>query len=121
MNDLHPAVAAALAASGIPHRVVQHADLGVPVDGPRDAAAACGLEVGQITKTLLLGARDGRTFVVVTPVLDRLPLRTLAAALKAGRLSLACWRGARSWSAAARPASRSGSPPSTWSRSARPM
>src|SRR5258708_3872309 len=89
MNDLHPAVAAALAASGIPHSVVRHADLGVPVGGPRDVAAAFGLEIGQITKTLLLRARDGRTFVVVTPVLDRLPLRRLADALKAGRLSLA--------------------------------
>jgi Cys-tRNA(Pro)/Cys-tRNA(Cys) deacylase len=89
MNDLHPAIAAALAASGIPHSIVRHADLGVPVRGPGDVAAACGLEIGQITKTLLLCARDGRTFVVVTPVLDRLPLRSLAAELKAGRLSLA--------------------------------
>jgi Cys-tRNA(Pro) deacylase len=90
MAAVHPRVAAALLAAGVPFVVHRHRDLPAPPRGPADVAAALGYEVDRISKALFLRCRcHGQYAIAVCSVLRKVDLGLLARHLGCKRLELA--------------------------------
>jgi prolyl-tRNA editing enzyme YbaK/EbsC (Cys-tRNA(Pro) deacylase) len=90
MEVVHPRVREVLERSRVPVRVRRHADQPLPVNGPRDFAAALGFDIGRITKSLFVRcACHGRYAVIVCPVHRRAHMPTIARHLGCSRLELA--------------------------------
>ena len=82
-------VTSALARESVDHIVHCHAALPGPVRTPHDLAAALGVDVGRVTKTLLVESSDGTLLRIVASVTERVDLLRLAALLGVRRLRLA--------------------------------
>jgi len=88
---VHPRVSQALAGHSDVVTVHRHADLPAAIRSPRDFAAALGLELERVTKSLFFRCQgdEGRYGVVVLSVNRRLDMPRLAEALGCKRVELA--------------------------------
>lgn len=90
MAAVHPRVAAALEANGVPFVVHRHSDLPQPQEGPHDMARALGYDIGRITKSLFLRCPcHERYSIAVCPVAARIDLSLLARQIGCERLEVA--------------------------------
>jgi Cys-tRNA(Pro)/Cys-tRNA(Cys) deacylase len=87
---MHPRIKKILDESGVAYRVHFHRDMPVPIRTPQDFASALNYDAARITKTLLLRATDGDTFVVaVLSCHKRLDMKRTAATVEAAHLGMA--------------------------------
>ena len=89
LRGLPAEVASAFARESVDHIVHRHTALPGPVRTPHDLAAALGIDVGRVTKTLLVESAGGALLRIVAPVHERVDLRRVAALLGVRRLRLA--------------------------------
>lgn len=85
-----PRIMQALADAGVRHRVYRHDDFEQPIRAPKDFAAALGVPLSRISKTLFVKCRDsGRCFLIVCGMDRRVDLHAIATLLGSGRLEMA--------------------------------
>ncbi len=87
---MHEKVIGALEKGGHPYTVHRHADLSVPIRGPKDFANALGYDLSRITKSLFLKSRDGERYIMaVCSMTRKLDLPLIAEHLGIKKITMA--------------------------------
>ncbi len=79
----------ALFTASVWFRIIRHQDLGMAIRGPQDVAAALGMAVERISKSLILKAASRKFVMVSMRVSDRANLHAVSALVGGGKYAMA--------------------------------